>query len=260
MAAQLQISSAGRGQVWIFFWRRASATYGEYRSGVCPPPIGGGWPCSIEPYKIGNLVASTFARYPYPESFFAWGADGRCVRVIFLSLGPPPTLDGRPRWRHPISRHDRTAPRHRPDSAGGGLRRTLGKLRRLSAFDITLEGIASQVVAQLNYRDMYREELAEVVGFTVNLTGFASTASGSHATGVGCGRRRGRRARSWRHRRGRRPGRRHGEAPRAQAGRHEKIRSMFLDPDLMIDPPTDFRAARGKCRSALRKTLDWRRR
>ena len=26
-------------------------------------------------YEISNLVASVFARYPYPESFFTWSAD-----------------------------------------------------------------------------------------------------------------------------------------------------------------------------------------
>ena len=41
--------------------------------------------------------------------------------------------------------------------------------RRLSVFHITLHGTPYQVVAQLNYRDDYRQHLRDVVAFTINL-------------------------------------------------------------------------------------------
>jgi signal transduction histidine kinase len=41
--------------------------------------------------------------------------------------------------------------------------------RRVTVFDVSVGGVSYQVVAQLTYTDAFRERLAEVVGFTVNL-------------------------------------------------------------------------------------------
>src|SRR5688572_16194952 len=44
-------------------------------------------------HAVVNLVASAFARYPYPESFFAWrNADGKAPVVLFARS------DRRPSW------------------------------------------------------------------------------------------------------------------------------------------------------------------
>ena len=45
------------------------------------------------PYEINNLVASVFARYPYPESFFTWGAESDASELTFFNRS-----DRRPPW------------------------------------------------------------------------------------------------------------------------------------------------------------------
>jgi hypothetical protein len=50
------------------------------------------------PYEISNLVASTFARYPYPESFFAWRGEESPDSFVFFNRSDrrPPWLPGKP--------------------------------------------------------------------------------------------------------------------------------------------------------------------
>ncbi len=48
-----------------------------------------------EPYEMSSLVASAFARYPYPESFFAWKADQLADQFWFFNRA-----NRRPRWVH----------------------------------------------------------------------------------------------------------------------------------------------------------------
>lgn len=121
------------------------------------------------PYEMSNLVASTFARYPYPESFFAWRAEPSVTQPVFFNRS-----DRRPPWMA-LPAGDVRFPVVTEQHPVIGLqildriRTDADRSRRLSAFEIMLEGIPYQVVAQLNYRDIYREQLLEVVGFTVNL-------------------------------------------------------------------------------------------
>src|SRR5262249_11929833 len=54
------------------------------------------------PYDLTNAVASAFARYPYPESFFAARADLSASGVLFFTRSnrPPP-------WASPVPEADR---------------------------------------------------------------------------------------------------------------------------------------------------------
>lgn len=121
------------------------------------------------PYEIGHLVASVFARYPYPESFFTWSADLDATELTFFNRS-----DRRPPWAGTVSRETNFPVVTERHSAVGQLllervRQDAQRRSRLSAFHITLAGTPYQVVAQLDYRDIYRERLANVVAFTINL-------------------------------------------------------------------------------------------
>jgi signal transduction histidine kinase len=121
------------------------------------------------PYDVRNLAESAFARYPYPESFFAWRSTRGQSSVVFLNRSDrlPPWLPGLPSadW-FPVmvgtapAVGDALLDRIRQDAHFG---------RRFSIFEMTLDGVPYQVVARLLYRDAFREQLEGVFGFTVNL-------------------------------------------------------------------------------------------
>jgi two-component sensor histidine kinase len=125
-----------------------------------PPPIG----LALD---LTEQVATTFARYPYPESFFTW--RGGTHGMVFFSRAtrlpqwmPPPS----PALNSPIvmavdpSIADEVRQRILPSIAAQ---------LRYSAFDMDLAGIPYQVIARITYTDPLREHLESVSGFTVNL-------------------------------------------------------------------------------------------
>ncbi len=125
-----------------------------------PPPIG----LALD---LTEQVATTFARYPYPESFFTWG--GGTHGMVFFSRAtrlpqwmPPPS----PALNSPIvmavdpSIADEVRQRLLPSVAAQ---------LRYSAFDMDLAGVPYQVIARITYADPLREHLESVSGFTVNL-------------------------------------------------------------------------------------------
>jgi signal transduction histidine kinase len=193
------------------------------------------------PYEINNLVASVFARYPYPESFFTWDAGSDASELTFFNRS-----DRRPSWMGAMTRNARfpVVTEQNPAVSRLLLERVQSdarRKRRLSAFHITLQGIPYQVVAQLNYTDDYREQLSDVVAFTINLdwvreryfrdlTHQVWNVSGSGEEGlvfsvvddkgaqvVGSPMREGDALTNTR-----------------------PFELMFFDPDLMIDPPPDL--------------------
>jgi len=120
--------------------------------------------------EISNLVASAFARYPYPESFFAWDGSSGPNAVTFFNRS-----NRLPAWSPP----DETQPRFpvvlaQSSAMAGALLPTLVLDARAgasaAAFHISLDDIPYQVVAQFIYSDPYREQLIAVAGFTVNLS------------------------------------------------------------------------------------------
>lgn len=120
-------------------------------------------------HGIARLVATAFARYPYPESFFAWRGPALPERVLWFNRA-----ERRPSWmpgdpaitRFPVAvgrAPEATAPllaRIREDAALG---------RHFSVFETRLGGQPYQVIVRLLYRDAYSEELDGAFGFTVNL-------------------------------------------------------------------------------------------
>ena len=120
--------------------------------------------------EIDGLVASAFARYPYPESFFGWrGEPGRSGLLFFNRA------DRLPPW---ASHPDASAPfpvaiTREPVIAEALANRLLAEARdraELSAFEIDLGGVPYQVVVHILYRDAFREHPAGGLGFTVNLS------------------------------------------------------------------------------------------
>src|SRR4029079_14910528 len=90
------------------------------------------------PYEISNLVASTFARYPYPESFFAWRGEPSNDSFVFFDRS-----DRRPAWAPGKSGRNRLAVviEYAPTIAGAlqaSINREVAGGRRFSTFDITL--------------------------------------------------------------------------------------------------------------------------
>ncbi|HEV3057335.1 MAG TPA: HAMP domain-containing sensor histidine kinase [Vicinamibacterales bacterium] len=120
-------------------------------------------------FDLRDRIASAFARYPYPEAFFAWRGSIAASAVTVYCRS-----DRAPEW----VQIDPTAIRLPVVMGHGGegatrlidrLRKDVALGRRFSAFDLALGGIPHQVIASIRYNDAFHEAPAEVVGFTVNL-------------------------------------------------------------------------------------------
>ena len=136
-------------------------------------------------------VATTFARYPYPESFFIW--RGGHQSMFFFSrttrlprwMSPPRSAspreaqarqgaasrDGRSLNESPVI-NSPIAMAVDPPIADDVRKRVLasvGAQRRYAVFNTELAGIPYQVIARITYADSLREHLESVGGFTVNL-------------------------------------------------------------------------------------------
>jgi signal transduction histidine kinase len=116
-------------------------------------------------------IGSAFARYPYPDTFFAWHVSPGAASpsVVFFARA-----DRRPAWlpaagsQNPFPVVMGTEP-----ALAARLAERIGKdialCQRYSVFDADIGGSASQVVAVISYADARRERAAAVMGFTVNL-------------------------------------------------------------------------------------------
>jgi signal transduction histidine kinase len=112
-------------------------------------------------------VASAFALYPYPESFFLWRDEDSRVTFFHRADRYPEWLRTRAEPQgYPvvidINPADATPLRHEIDSYASS------RIRYL-ALNTTLGGQPYQVVARLTYGDSPRSRLYSVTGFTVNL-------------------------------------------------------------------------------------------
>jgi signal transduction histidine kinase len=115
-----------------------------------------------------DQVATAFARYPYPESFFSWQQDSPHGLVFFNRANRFPAWMPQPTepLRYPVALV--TNP-----PAGEALRNTVaafgaGRFRYVT-LEMTLGGQPYQIVARLVYDDALQETLHSVIGFTVNL-------------------------------------------------------------------------------------------
>ncbi len=123
------------------------------------------------PYDLSDLFARAFARFPYPESFFAWrdvDAGGDEALYVFTRADRPPpwTTDVIGTGRYPVV----------ISTTPGALGPVLARLRddaahrsRFVVHETTIAGNPHQVVAQLMYRGS-GTRLFGIVGFTVSLT------------------------------------------------------------------------------------------
>jgi len=115
-----------------------------------------------------DQVATAFARYPYPESFFSWG-DKRQPEIVFFNRANRypawmPQTDEAHRFPVVVVRNPEGAEalRHRIDAYGASRFQYV-------AFNTELAGHPYQIIARLSYADPLDERLASVTGFTVNL-------------------------------------------------------------------------------------------
>ena len=113
-------------------------------------------------------VATAFARYPYPESFFTWRAAGD-HKVVFFNRA-----NRYPPWMPHTDTSYLTPVVVTVDPPGASeLRRQIAaqavKGFRYVAVNVTFAGEPYQVVARLAYTDTLHEHLQSVIGFTVSL-------------------------------------------------------------------------------------------
>jgi len=121
------------------------------------------------PYDIETLIASAFARYPYPESFFAWRRLPSERTPVFFSRRDRP-----PVWMEPDASPNRFPVAVTVDARIGRpicdrIRLDAARGRRFSVFTTEVRGVPYQVVARLLYADAFREHLEAVFGFVVDL-------------------------------------------------------------------------------------------
>jgi len=121
------------------------------------------------PSDVRAFAASAFARYPYPESFFAWRGEPSPESVVFFDRAERP----------PVWAGHNTGPSRFPVAVASypsvaktlidRIRADARESRPFSMFEIEQNGVRYQIVARLMYGDVLRENLQSVFGFTVNL-------------------------------------------------------------------------------------------
>lgn len=130
---------------------------------VLPPGVG------HSDSEIGDRVASAFARYPYPETFFSWHRSSSATDMTFFSRA-----DRLPAWVGPPGgqRHLPVLTHAAPALATALLERISGdamRSRSVALFDLTYAGSRYQVAAQLAYDDRQQDDLSAAFGFMVDL-------------------------------------------------------------------------------------------
>ncbi len=115
-----------------------------------------------------DQVATAFARYPYPESFFSWAHDSPHGVVFFNRSDRFPGWIPEPAEGHPYPVVLVTNPPGAEALRSKVEAFSKGRFR-YATFDMTLGGQPYQVVARLVYADSLQERLDSVIGFTVNL-------------------------------------------------------------------------------------------
>jgi signal transduction histidine kinase len=120
-------------------------------------------------YDLTGLVASAFARYPYPEAFFATHGKSGVDSLLFFTRSdrPPPwsrstpvsnqfpvTVLDEPRLASAIVEHVKR------DEIGG---------RRFAIFGLFTDEAEYQIVVHLRYHGAFRDHLDDMFGFMVNM-------------------------------------------------------------------------------------------
>jgi signal transduction histidine kinase len=140
--------------------RGAQSSILANRDWEAPPPAG-------STVDITEQVATTFARYPYPESFFTWRGGSHSMvffsRATRLPHWMPPS---NPLLNSPIAT---AVDPSIADKVRQRLSAAIAAQLRYAVFDADLAGVPYQVIARITYVDPLREHLESVSGFTVNL-------------------------------------------------------------------------------------------
>jgi signal transduction histidine kinase len=121
------------------------------------------------PFDLITVVAGAFARFPYPESFFAWRGNPDPSAIAFFDRA-----NRRPPWAPAAAEPARFPVLIRQDPAlaeqlATRIKRDADRGARFSLFETSIAGVPYQVVVRLLYQDVFREHLAGAFGFTVNL-------------------------------------------------------------------------------------------
>lgn len=119
------------------------------------------------PYDVTALLASAFARYPYPESFFGWSGALVADNLTFFHRA-----ERLPAWarsaalvgRFPVSVSTRS-----PIAADIARRIERNARGDFSVFETAIDGVPFQVIAKLLYADPYHERVEGGLGFMVDL-------------------------------------------------------------------------------------------
>ena len=122
-----------------------------------------------DPHDVRGIAASAFARFPYPESFFAWRGNTSPEAIIFFDRAdrrPPAAENTATASRFPVVVASYPVLATRLASVIG---RHAAEGRRFSTFEMDHNQIRYQIVARLFYRDALHEHLESVLGFTVNI-------------------------------------------------------------------------------------------
>lgn len=122
-----------------------------------------------QPHKLNEFVASAFARYPYPNSLFAWRAGQRPEDIVFYYRA-----ERRPAWLAGPDPDSSFPVVLRRDQAIAGtvfpaIAASVKASRQIGVHTLSLAGVPHQLVVQVFYRDDYRQSPSVVVGFTVDL-------------------------------------------------------------------------------------------
>jgi two-component system, OmpR family, phosphate regulon sensor histidine kinase PhoR len=121
------------------------------------------------PYDVADVFARGFARFPYPESFFAWTSAGASdgLTYVFNRADRPPA------WHasEPLVGPYPVVVLRDPDGLRPvieGARQQARYSRSVSVFETDVAGVPYQVVANFLYHGD-QSRLLGIVGFTVNL-------------------------------------------------------------------------------------------
>jgi signal transduction histidine kinase len=121
------------------------------------------------PSEARDVVATTFARYPYPESFFAWHDidAGEHIR-FFIRYDRPPA------WVVSRGRPSGSAVSVLTDAPIAHLittriRADISQRRQFSVFELQIGDILYQVVSRIQYHDRLRLKAEGAIGFMVNI-------------------------------------------------------------------------------------------
>ena len=124
---------------------------------------------SDAPHEVNALVATTFARYPYPDTFLAWDAHEPASRMVFYARSDRP-----PRWAAATADVSRSPVRMLMDPRVAALMasRVVPDAQRgqlYSVFELDIDAVRYQVVVRLRYHDQLRQSLASAYGLMVDL-------------------------------------------------------------------------------------------